>query len=161
MGRKENRSQAREMAKQFGKQDAERYRKTLDAMNKPCTLSEAVQVARGVAEDISKDAVNGMYDQVQPVLVSTSLQIELIKRILIEHNIVTKDEFNSMLESDIKKFNEERKEFLKSKGVNPDEVPDVTMEDNTEVKSEGDNIPTTNMDAEVETKIEKREPTEN
>lgn len=62
-----------------------------DYLNSPCSLSEAVQIARGVAADMLSD-----YDRdAQHLRIAMSIQVEMIKEILIQANLITEDEFKA------------------------------------------------------------------
>lgn len=82
----------------------------LDYLNTPVTLSEAVQVARGVAEDVVSDYSR----HTQPVQVAISLQIELLKKIVFNAGLITEEEYKEMYVKEVEAFNKMQKEMLSS-----------------------------------------------
>lgn len=60
-----------------------------DMMKSPCTITECVQIARGVAEDAIAD-----YHQNQGnVQLSMSIQIEILKELIFSSGMITEEEF--------------------------------------------------------------------
>lgn len=96
-----NREQRRKMNKSGGE---------LKYLNKTCTLSDASQIARGVAEEMISE-----YDyQSKHVQISISLQLELIKDILIEKGIVSEEEFKERYLAKAKEFEAMQKEAFEA-----------------------------------------------
>lgn len=81
----------------------------LNQLQSPCTVIEAVQLAQGVA----KDAVDNYHKGINPLIVSLSLQVELIKEILMQSNLVTEEDYKERLQKMIDKFNEDKAEMMK------------------------------------------------
>jgi translation initiation factor 2B subunit (eIF-2B alpha/beta/delta family) len=80
----------------------------LNQLNSPCTVIEAVQLAQGVA----KDAVDQYHKSLNPLIVSMSLQIELLKEILISKEVLNEEEYNNALEKKIQQFNEDKEKAM-------------------------------------------------
>ena len=96
-----NREQRRKMNKSGGE---------MKYLNKPCSLSDASQIARGVAEEVVQD-----YDYNQKhIQISISLQLELIKDILIEKGIITEEEFKEKYLAKAKEFEKLQREAFES-----------------------------------------------
>ncbi len=58
----------------------------------PCTISEAVQIARGVSEDV----VNHYHQSRSHLQVSQSIQVDLLKQVVIDAGLITEDASMSM-----------------------------------------------------------------
>lgn len=72
------------------------------AMQSPCTITEAVQIARGVAEDVLTD-----YHRSQGnMLLSMTIQIDILKELAISSGMITEEEFRN-------KYMEKAKEIQK------------------------------------------------
>lgn len=56
----------------------------------PCTISEAVQIARGVSEDV----VNHYHQSRSHLQVSQSIQVDLLKQVVIDSGLITEEEFH-------------------------------------------------------------------
>jgi hypothetical protein len=106
-----NREQRRSIEKQ--KQSGElRYLQT------PCTITEAAQIARGVAEDV----VSEYSQQNSPLQVAMSIQIEILKDIVINGGLITEDKFRERYMEKAMEFNQMQKEALNSaKSLDEDE----------------------------------------
>ena len=58
-------------------------------MQSPCTISECVQIARGVVDD----AISDYHQNQGNIQLSMSIQIELLKEILFSSGMITEEEF--------------------------------------------------------------------
>lgn len=101
-----NREQRRNMSKNEG---ALRYLQT------PCTITEATQIARGVAEDV----VAEYSQQNSPLQVAISLQIEILKEVVIGAGLITEDQFREKYMEKAVEFNQRQKEAFEA--ANPEE----------------------------------------
>lgn len=104
--RKRDRIEAKATKKGLKKQES----KMVDTMQTPATIGEVVQIATSVANDV----INGYHQQANPLIVSMSLHIEIIKKKLVENNLVTEEEFDNLFEESVSEFNRLRDEKLNS-----------------------------------------------
>lgn len=94
----------REQRRSKGRQISEE----LQYLNTPCTITEAAQIARGVAEDVLADYQNHVgYAQV-----AMSIQVEVIKEILFSSGLVTEDKFKEEYIKRAEEFNKLQKSVL-------------------------------------------------
>lgn len=98
-----NRQQRRNIANTSKKADG-----ALKYLESPCSITEAVQIARGVAEDVVTD-----YSQnTRPLQVSMSLQMEIMKSVLISSGLISEDEFKARYISMAEEFNKKQEEMI-------------------------------------------------
>lgn len=91
----------------------------LGAYQSPCTLAEAVQISRASAEDVVAS-----YDQsIRPLQVAVSLQVELLKRVIIKSGLVSEEEFKDMYINAVKEFNDTQRASLEEDNEDPEETP--------------------------------------
>ena len=102
-----NREQRRNMSKKD--EGALRYLQT------PCTITEATQIARGVAEDV----VAEYSQQNSPLQVAISLQVEILKEVVIGAGLITEDQFREKYMEKAVEFNQRQKEAFEA--ANPEE----------------------------------------
>lgn len=86
-----NRKARRDMMKQGGR----------DMMQSPCTITEAVQIARGAAEDV----VDDFQKRTSPMHVAMSIQLELLKSMLMESGVISEEEFRDRYVERVEEFN--------------------------------------------------------
>ena len=98
-----NREQRRSMANGSKKADG-----ALKYLESPCSITEAVQIARGVAEDVVAD----YNQQTRPLNVSISLQMEIMKSVLISSGLITEDEFKARYIAMAEDFNKRQEEMI-------------------------------------------------
>lgn len=79
-----------------------------DILNAPCTLTEVVQVARGVVQD----EIDNYVRRTSPVQVSLSLQVEILKSIVIGSGLITEEKFRELYMEKAEEFNHRQKEML-------------------------------------------------
>lgn len=79
-----------------------------EVFNKPATLTEVVQVARGVVQD----EIENYARSASHLQVSISLQIEVLKSILIKKGIMTEEEFKDLYLREAEEFNKRQMEML-------------------------------------------------
>ena len=97
-----NREQRRNMIKKD--EGALRYLQT------PCTITEATQIARGVAEDV----VAEYSQQNSPLQVAISLQVEILKEVVIGAGLITEDQFREKYMEKAVEFNQRQKEAFEA-----------------------------------------------
>ena len=97
-----NREQRRKMSKKSD--GALRYLQT------PCTITEATQIARGVAEDV----VAEYSQQNSPLQVAISLQVEILKEVVIGAGLITEDQFREKYMEKAVEFNQRQKEAFEA-----------------------------------------------
>ena len=66
--------------------------KANDALNSKVTITEAVQIARGVAEDV----INDYHRQQASIQLSISIQLDILKELVIEKGLITEEEFKAL-----------------------------------------------------------------
>ena len=97
------------------------YKKTVEnlgAYQSPCTLAEAVQISRASAEDVVAS-----YDQsIRPLQVAVSLQVELLKKVIIKSGLVSEEEFKDMYINAVKEFNDTQRASLEEDNEDPEET---------------------------------------
>lgn len=84
---------------------------TLKYLSTPCTITEAAQIARGVAEDVLSDYTKS----IGHVQVAMSIQLEMLKDIMISKGLVTEEEFRALYAEQVKEFNEIQQEMIKER----------------------------------------------
>lgn len=79
----------------------------LDAYQSPCTILEATQIARGVAEDV----LNEYAENIGHLQVSMTLQIEMLKKIIVSNGLATEEELKEMYIKEVQSFNDMQKKI--------------------------------------------------
>lgn len=82
----------------------------LEQLNKPCTVVEVVQLAQGVADD----KIQVYHNNVNPIIVSLSIQLEVLKDMLFSSGIVDEEEFIKKFNDRVEDFNRSKEEVMKS-----------------------------------------------
>ena len=100
MGRKERRDLERQG---FSKETARKA----DALNSPCTVLEAVQLAQGVVED----KLTEYKASTVPLTVSHTLHIEVMKEVLISKGLVTEEEFKDLYMKAAERYQAEKLKY--------------------------------------------------
>lgn len=101
----------------------------LKYLNTPCTITEATQISRGVAEDVVAEYAS----QVGHVQVSTSLQLEVIKEILINAGITTEEEIKEKYILRAEEFNRMQEKLRKEAQMKAEDIA-VEEEDSSNPK---------------------------
>lgn len=116
MGRKERRDLER---KGVSKETA----KKVDALNTPCTILEAIQLAEGVVED----ALTTYKANTVPLTVSHTLHIQVMKNLLISKGLITEEEFMKLYMEEAEHYKAEQLRFQeeerKAEGESQDSEP--------------------------------------
>lgn len=119
----------------------------LENLKKPCTVLEAVQLAQGVSDD----AIRNYHESINPIIVSLSLQIEVLKELLFEEHMVSEHASTSiLLENEfVSRFNQRVDDYNKQK-----EEAIKVIEENASKSKKVSNFPKTdvvpsNIDIEV------------
>ena len=81
---------------------------SLRYLQTPCTITEATQIARGVSEDV----VSEYASKESPLKVAMSLQIEILKDVVMRSGLITEDEFRSIYMQKAEEFNQKQKEMM-------------------------------------------------
>lgn len=71
---------------------AEMSKDQIEMLNNPCTIKEAVQIARAVAEDVVTDYLQ----RVSQVQMAISLQVETLKDMLFSNDILSEERFKEV-----------------------------------------------------------------
>lgn len=95
----------------------------LKYLKTPCTIAEAAQISRGVAEDVLKDYQN----QTSPLQVSLSLQVEMLKSVLVSAGIITEEEMSKLYMQQVEEFNAMQQQ-MKEEDLNEEEAPAVSSD---------------------------------
>lgn len=109
-----NRKQRREMSKGNPK-----IAEDLSYLNTPVTIAECVQLARGVAQDVVAD----YQKHTSPMNVALSLQVELLKEVVMKAGLVTEEEFKAMYMQKAKEFEDMQRKAM-SAGLEDDVAND-------------------------------------
>lgn len=82
----------------------------LDDLKEPCTILEAVQLAQGVAED----CVSRYHENINPIIVSLSIQIEVLKQMLFEEKtgILSENRFQELFQKRVDEYTKQRDEAI-------------------------------------------------
>lgn len=75
-------------------------RKIAGGLNTPCTITEAVQISRGVAEDVLAEYQANQ----QNYQISLSIQVELLKRLVLSKGLISEEEFHGQYMEEVKKI---------------------------------------------------------
>lgn len=87
----------------------EQRRKGMKDINDlPCNLSEVIRIAKSVSEDSLKDYHNTL----SPMLISVSLQLEMLKSVLFDANVISEEEYNEKFSMKVDEFNKDREKIL-------------------------------------------------
>lgn len=79
-----------------------------DVKDLPCNLSEVIRVAKSVSEDSLKDYHNTL----SPMLISVSLQLEMLKSVLFDAKIISEEDYNEKFSKKVEEFNKDREKIL-------------------------------------------------
>lgn len=96
-------------------------------LNTPATLTEVVQVAMGVAQE----EIENYARSTSPLQVSVSLQIEVLKSILVKKGVMTEEEFKELYLKEAEDFNKRQMEVVNN-GVTSMSSGNVSLEVNKE-----------------------------
>lgn len=114
-----NRQQRRTMEKKGAQTQAGELR----YLQTPCTIAEAAQIARGVAEDVMTD-----YNRQESHLkIAMSLQIEILKDIVISAGLITEEEFRAKYMQRAEEFNKMQQEAMLRASEESEESEDMPI----------------------------------
>lgn len=82
--------------------------KKLDNLQQPCTILECIQLSQGVASD----AIKNYHETLNPIIVSLSIQIEVLKEILYRNNVVDEKEFVELFNARVEDYNKQKEEAM-------------------------------------------------
>lgn len=77
-------------------------------LNSYCTIKEAVQISRGVAEDVVSDYQKSL----NTLQVSISLQLEILKELVIKADLISEEEFKSLYIEKAEEFKKMQEAYL-------------------------------------------------
>lgn len=103
---------------------------SLKYLDSPCSITEAAQIARGVAEDVVSDYSN----HVGNLQVAMSLQIELMKDVLFSANIISEEDFRKKYIEAVENFNKMQKEMTTQESME-EESSDCDVDMSTKISS--------------------------
>lgn len=87
--------------------DRETARK-YDQLKSPATVLECAQIAQSAAED----AVSNYHQNINPIIVSLSIQIEVLKSMLIESGAISAEKFEADFNTRVDEYNKMKEETL-------------------------------------------------
>lgn len=93
-------------------------------LHTPCSIVEATQIARGVAEDVVADFSR----QESHLKIAMSLQIEIIKEVLISSGLISEEEFRVRYMQKAEEFQRMQQEAMLQAAEQVDETPSMSME---------------------------------
>lgn len=73
----------------------------MDTYNSPCSIAEAVQIARASAEDV----VDDYHKSTAPLQIAISMQLEILKSMLFEAGVISEEKFRELYMSQAEEFN--------------------------------------------------------
>lgn len=82
--------------------------KELETLGSPCTIAEAIKIARGAARDAIADYQNHM----SKLIMSQSIHLETLRELVSTRLEVTSEEYEEILSKHHDIFLEKRREFL-------------------------------------------------
>ena len=117
----------------------------LEQLNTPCTVLEAVQLAQGVSED----AISNYHKSINPIIVSLSIQVEVLKELLFRGSQIGENTFKSIISEEefIKVFKERVEDYNKQK----EEAISKMVEQQS--YSEGDAVEESEPSSDVKTNV--------
>lgn len=101
--------------------------KEMELLTSPCTLTEAVQVSRGVAQDVIQDYHERSVSKIGSVVVLQTIHIEVLKNILISKELITESEYEDLLKTASDEYNARKKELSEE---DPDDADIASLDDN-------------------------------
>lgn len=105
----------------------------LEYLTTPCTLAEAVQVARGVVEDALTDYNEKYTARLRSTVIIQSIHIEVMKNIILDKGILTEEEYKELLSVESRKYEERQRELqekAKKLAEEAEEILDEEGDDN-------------------------------
>lgn len=83
----------------------------LENLKSPCTILEAIELSQGVADD----AITNYHKSINPIIVSLSLQVEVLKSMLFsdgcaESSILLEHKFNELFKERAAEYNKQKEE---------------------------------------------------
>ena len=85
----------------------------LNQYDKPCTILETVKLSRAIAEDVVTEAFEEYRRASTGTIVALTLQVELLKKLMIEKfDVITEEELQSMYQKEAEVFEEKQREYL-------------------------------------------------
>ena len=104
-----NREERRKLKKQGMQEESI---KNLEILQRPCTIQEVVNLATGVAEDKVMAAIEELRKLLNPTIVSQTIWISTIQKVLVDKGIVTEEELSTIWGELQEEFNKKSEEFI-------------------------------------------------
>lgn len=92
-------------------------------LNTPCSITEAAQIARGVAEDVVADYANHS----RHLQVAISIQVEMLKEIVMKAGLITEEEFREMYMRHAEELNRLQQEVAAQEEEAEDDTPKMEV----------------------------------
>lgn len=108
-------------------------KETIDKLNKyekPCTVLEVVKLSRAVAEDVANEYLEDYRKRSSGTIIALTLQLEILKKLVIEKELISEEEFQSMYEESAKEFEEKQREYFNAMMKAESEMLQVNEETN-------------------------------
>ena len=102
----------------------------IDRLNSPCTIVEAVQLATGVVDDALEDYQR----RHSPIQLSMSIQIEILKDLVIKSGLITEEEYHARFLKQVDEVQQMHKSIV-SEGSQVDDTT-VSLTSNTPTEIE-------------------------
>ena len=104
-----NREDRRNLMKQgVSKETADR----LAQFDQPAKLKEVLSISRAVAQDVASEYVEDYRKRSAGVTMALMLQVELLKKLVIEKGLITEEEFNKKYEISAAEFERAQREYI-------------------------------------------------
>lgn len=131
--------------------------KKYDQLKSPCTVLECAQISQSAAED----AVSNYHQNINPIIVSLSIQIEVLKSMLFESGVIDSKKYEEIFNERVEDYNKMRDETLNkmkeeaAHGRDPHSVIDA-LDDTPEDETPVTDIKTDVKPMPVEVEVHKR-----
>lgn len=106
-----------------------------ELLNMPCTIKDVLRIC----EANVSDAIKNYHNNLNPMIISVSLQLEIIKKILIDSNLITEEKYNEIFKEKLDEFNADRKAILEEIEKSKKETADDT-DAKVEMKAEDSEV---------------------
>lgn len=101
----------------------------LAEFEKPAKLKEVLSISRAVAQDVASEYVEDYRRRSAGVIMATTLQLELLKKLVIEKGLITEEEFNKQYEVAAAEFEEAQRKYVEDQlknAMKQDSAPQVS-----------------------------------
>lgn len=104
-----NREERRNLMKQGAKKETV---DKLSQFDKPASIKEVINISRAVAQDVSAEYVEDYRKRSAGVIMATSIQLELLKKLVTDKGLITEEEFNKLYEVAAAEFEEAQRKYV-------------------------------------------------